>query len=403
MVYRDDNEYNFQAAKLYANPYPFYHKLRAKYPVHLDSYFGCWVVTTYEDVMVALANRDLSSERAMGGALLRQEGWKDLQPLFAQIANLMFYTDPPRHTQLRGPINKVFSARMAETWREHIQHTANELLDRVQDQRHIDILQDLALPLPMQTMADVFGIPFQDRTRLKRWSDDLAYFLGNAPTLQQCTQLMQSINEFMDYFREIIRQHRLHPKNDIVQALLHAEDHGAGLSEDELLMNCIGIFAGGHGTTTNLIATGLLSLLQHPQQMQALQRNPALINNAIEELLRYESPTQFTARIARANTEIRGVKIYKGQKVMLILGAANRDPQRFPDPDCLDLQRQENHHLAFGGNTHYCVGSALARIEGQVAINTVLQRLPHLQLTPLPLEWQENLSFRGLKALPVTF
>jgi cytochrome P450 len=404
MIYRpNDDDYNFHGAELYANPYPFYHKLRTQYPVHLDSYFGCWVVTTYEEVVAAFANRDLSSERTAEGALLRQEGWKELHPLFAHITNLMFYADAPKHTQIRSLINRAFSAHMIETWRERIQQIVNDQLDRVQDQGYMDVIQDLALPLPLQTISDMLGIPPQDRTRFKHWSDDLAYFLGNPPTLDKCTQLMHSMNAFMDYFSEIVEQHRSCPKDTIVNALLQAEEHGVTLTEDELLINCIGIFVGGHETTTNLIGNGLLALLHNPEQMQALRNNSFLIKSAVEELLRFDSPVQFTARISKANTMIRDKKIYKGQKVMLMLGAANRDPQQFKDPDRLDLSRRENRHLAFGSNIHYCIGAALARIEGQIAINTILQRMPHIQLASSPLEWQENLSYHGLKALPVTF
>jgi pimeloyl-[acyl-carrier protein] synthase len=404
MVHKlDDDEYNFHGAELYADPYPFYHKLRARYPVHLDSHFGCWVVTAYEDVVAAFANRDLSSERAEAGAILRQEGWKELQPLFAHIANLMFYNDIPKHTQIRALINKAFSARMIETWRDRIQKIVDELLNPVQDQGHMDVIRDLALPLPLQTISDMLGIPPEDRSQFKRWSDDLAYFLGNPPTLEKCTELMQSMNDFMTYFRGIVEQHRSNPQDTIVNALLQAEEHGVTLTEDELLINCVGLFVGGHETTMNLIGNGLLALLHNPQQMERLRRQPLLIKSAVEELLRYDSPVQFTARIAKTTSQIRGQKIYRGQKVMLMLGAANRDPQQFPEPDRLDISRQENRHLAFGSNIHYCIGAALARVEGQIAINTLLQRMPQLQLADSPLEWQENLSYHGLKALPVTF
>jgi cytochrome P450 len=249
----------------------------------------------------------------------------------------------------------------------------------------------------------MLGIPEQDRTRFKHWSDDLAYFLGNPPELTRYTQIMHSMDEFMDYFREIVQQHRSCPGDNILHALLCAEEHGVTLTEDELLINCVGIFVGGHETTTNLIGNGLLALLRNHQEMQKLRDNPDLIKNAVEELLRYDSPVQFTARIAKATTEIGGVKIYKGQKVMLMLGAANRDPEQFSDPDRLDLSRQDNRHLAFGSNIHYCIGAALARLEGQIALKTILQRMPHIQLVSAPLEWQENLSYHGLKALHVTF
>jgi cytochrome P450 len=198
----------------------------------------------------------------------------------------------------------------------------------------------------------------------------------------------------------------LQPKDNLLNALIQTEEQGVMLTEDELLMNCVGLFAGGHETTTNLIGNGLLALLQHPEAMSNLQSDPSLIESAVEEFLRYDSPVQFTARVVKQTTEIGGQKIHKGQHVMLMLGAANRDPLKFIHPDHLDISRQENKHLAFGHNIHYCIGAALARLETQIAITTVLQRMPNIrieQIESMPLKWQENLSFHGLKSLPVVF
>jgi pimeloyl-[acyl-carrier protein] synthase len=397
------DEYDLHGAGIFADPYVLYHQLRSKYPVHLDSHLGCWVVTSYSDVSLALANRNLSSERAIGNAALRDEEWNKLNPLFADISNLMFFMDPPRHTQLRSLINKAFSARMIEKWRASIQTIVNDQLDLVQCQGGMDIIRDIAIVLPMQAISDMLGIPIHNRNLFKRWSEDLAYFLGNPPTIEHCTQLMHSIQAFMEYFREIVIQHRTHPKDDLVDALLRSEDKGIALTENELLVNCVGLFAGGHETTTNLIGNGLLALLCNPEELQRLQKNPSLIESAVEECLRYDCPVQFTARVAKQTTEIGGKKIYRGQRVMLMLGAANRDPLQFDEPDHFDIGRRDNWHLAFGHNIHYCVGAALARLEAQVAIGTIVQRFPHLQLEDVTLEWQQNLSFHGLKALPVVF
>jgi cytochrome P450 len=249
----------------------------------------------------------------------------------------------------------------------------------------------------------MLGVPVADRPQFKSWSDDLVYFLGNAPNLEKCQQLLESLTHFMDYFRTILHQHRLSPQDDLIDVLVHAEDRGVTLTEEELLVNCVGFFAGGHETTTNLIGNGMLALLRNPQELCRLQEHPDLYPSAIEELLRYDSPVQFTARIARETTEIGGKKIYKGMSVMFMLGAANRDPARFQEPDTLHLSRQDNRHLAFGSNIHYCIGAALARLEGQIAIETLLRRMPDIRLAGFPLQWQENLSFHGLTALPVTF
>ena len=397
-------DYDLQGPDIFADPYPLYYRLRTHYPVHLDSHLGCWVVTSYADVVAGLANRALSSERARRSHTLREEGWEQLLPLFSSIGNLMFFADPPKHTQIRSIINKTFSARMMQKWRPRIQSAVDERLQAVREQGIMDLIHDLALPLPMQVIADMLGVPSSEQPQFKRWSDDLVYFLGNAPDLENCKQLMQSLTDFMDYFRVILQQHRESPKGDLVDALLNAEDQGITLTEEELLMNCVGFFAGGHETTTNLIGNGILALLRNPQEIRKLQQNPDLCTTAVEELLRYDSPVQFTARMARESTEIGGKKIYKGMSVMLMLGAANRDPARFHEPDRLDITRQDNRHLAFGSNIHYCIGAALARIEGEIAIKSILQNMPKLQLDEeQPLQWQENLSFHGLKALHVTF
>lgn len=388
---------------IFADPYPLYQRLRGRYPVHLDSHLGCWVVTSYSDVVAGLANRDLSSERAMQGTVLQEKDWQELSPLFTYISQLMFYADLPKHSRIRGLVNKAFSARMIERWRTSIQNIVDEQLAIVQDKGKMDIIKDLAFPLPAQVIADMLGIPAHDRDQFKCWSDDLVDFLGNPPTLAQCTRLMQSLQEFMEYFREIVAQHRKAPKDDLVDALLSAEDQGSMLTEDELLVNCVGLFAGGHETTMNAIGNGMLALLRNPEALEDLRVQPSLIVSAVEELLRYDSPVQFTARLAKQTTRIGRQKIYKGQKVMLMLGAANRDPAQFREPDRLDLCRQDNRHLAFGFNIHYCIGAALARLEAQIAIATIVQRAPHICLDVAPLEWQENLSFHGVKALKVTF
>jgi pimeloyl-[acyl-carrier protein] synthase len=249
----------------------------------------------------------------------------------------------------------------------------------------------------------MLGIPDSDYLQFKLWSDDLVDFLGNPTTLDQCQRLWLSMQEFMAYFRGIVAYHRTHPQDDLVDAFLRSEDSATALTEDELLINCVGLFAGGHETTTNAIGNGVLALLDNPDEMQRLRETPTLITNAVEELLRYDSPVQFTARIARQATEIAGNKIYKGQRVLLMLGAANRDPTVFHNPDTLDINRRNNRHLAFGHNIHYCIGAPIARLEIQIAIESLLQRFPSLRLANNELVWQKNLSFHGLQELLVTF
>lgn len=394
--------YDWFDPRIFANPYPLYHRLRSRHPVYLDEDLSCWVVTSYEYVISALANRSLSSERTKQGALLRQPAWAGLAPLFTDISRLMFYADPPRHTRLRSLVQMAFTPRMIQKWRPRIQRIVDDQLDTAWEKKELDIIRDIAFPLPARVIAEMLSIPPHDYAQFKRWSDDLVAFLGNPPTLEQCTQLMQSIQSFRAYFHEIIEKHRQYPGDDLIDALLQSQD-GDMLTEDELLMNCIGLFVGGHETTANLIGNGLFALLNHPEELQKLRENPSLIGSAVEELLRYDSPVQFMARVAKQPVEISGQTIYQGQSVMLMIGAANRDPQQFHEPDRLDITRKNNHHLAFGHNIHFCIGASLARLEAQITIDTILRRMLSLHLQAIPFEWQENLSFHGLKALPVSF
>ncbi|GHO57930.1 cytochrome P-450 like protein [Ktedonobacter robiniae] len=339
----------------------------------------------------------------MQGAILQEPPWSELRPLFSSISNLMFYADPPKHSHMRSLINKAMSARMVERWREHIQSIVNAQIDQVIEQGKLDIIADIAFPLPMQVIADMLGVPVHERQQFKRWSDDLADFLGNPPTLELCQRLFQSIKDFTHYFRGVVAEHKANPKDDLVDALLQHYGRDGSLTEEELLMNCVGLFTGGHETTTNAIGNGLLALLHNMDELQKLRDNPALLTSTIEECLRYDSPVQFTARFARQTTEIGGKKIYKGQSVMLMLGAANRDPAVFNAPDTFDISRQDNRHLAFGQNIHYCIGAPIARLEMHVLFETLLRRLPDLRLADEELTWHENLSFHGVKRLPVLF
>src|SRR5579875_854086 len=247
-------DYDLHGPEIFANPYPLYQRLRSDHPVHLDNHLGCWVITCYKDVLAALANRSLSSERSMHAVAFQSQEWKNLNPLFEHISNLMFFADPPRHTRIRSLINKAFSARMVEKWSSHIQSIVDECLDRVQPTGKMDVIRDLALPLPQHVIADMLGVPRDDQDKFKQWSDDLVDFLGNPPTLELCTRLMHSVQEFMDYFRGVVAQQAASPSEEnLVSALLQARNQGDALSEDELLINCVRLFAGGHETTTNLI------------------------------------------------------------------------------------------------------------------------------------------------------
>jgi cytochrome P450 len=274
----------------------------------------------------------------------------------------------------------------------------------VQDKGEMDVIADLAYPLPAIVTAEMLGVPTSDWKQLTAWSADFAQVLGNFQhNPDRAPQVLRSLEEMITYFSSAIREQREHPRDGLISALMTAEIDGDRLTEEEIIANTIVTMVGGQETTTNLIGNGLLTLLRHPDQLEKLRADYTLIPSAVEELLRYESPSQHTARLAPEDVELRGKMIRKRQAVIAVMGAANRDPERFPDPDQLDICRQDNRHVAFAWASHYCFGAPLARIEGQVAFEAVLRRMPNLRLDGSPLKWRENLGLRGLVALPVKF
>jgi len=266
------------------------------------------------------------------------------------------------------------------------------------------VIEDLANPLPAIVTAEMLGVPVADHRRLKGWSQDFAEMLGNFQhNPGRAARVAASLEAMVAYFRAAVRRQATHPTEGLVNALTTAEVDGDRFTEDEVVANIIVTLVGGQETTTNLIGNGLLTLLRHPDEMERLRRSPELIASAVEELLRYESPSQHTARLAPDDVELGGRAIKRGQAVIAVMGAANRDPARFADPDRLDLERTDNRHLAFGWAAHFCFGAPLARIEGQLAFAALLERLPRLRLATDQISWRSNLGLRGLTALPVRF
>jgi cytochrome P450 len=284
------------------------------------------------------------------------------------------------------------------------------MLASAQAHGRMDVITDLANPLPAMVIAELLGVPRTDQQKFKQWSDDITKALSGIDSARSKEELFSlyaiaqnSIVELSAYFKERINQLRLHPRENLLSALAQAEEQGDRLTENELFANCALLMIAGHETTTNLIGNGILALLHNPEQQESLRLNPDLIVSAVEELLRYDSPVQKMARIALADIEVDGKLIKQGDLVCFCFGAANRDPEHFPVPGQLDIARKPNRHLAFGHGLHYCVGAALARLEGQIVIDTVLRRLPKLRLETENLEWHRNFTLRGLKSLPVTF
>jgi cytochrome P450 len=394
--------YHLLDPEVLANPYPLYHRLRSEAPIYWDPFLHAWVVTRYTDVISVFQR--FSSQRTPSPEQLEALGLSTLKPLAEVMVRQMLFLDPPAHGRVRGLASKAFTPRRVEALRLHIQDITDSLLDAVQEKGHMDVIADLAYPLPAIVTAEMLGVPSSDWKQLTAWSADFAQVLGNFQhNPDHARRVLRSLEEMTAYFQAAVRNSERYPREGLVNGLVTAELDGDRLTEEEVVANLIVTMVGGQETTTNLIGNGLLTLLRHPDQLKRLRADYSLIPSAVEELLRYESPSQHTARLAPDDVMLGGKLIRKRQAVYAIMGAANRDPERFPEPDRLDLGRQDNRHVAFAWGAHFCFGAALARIEGQVAFETVLRRLPGLSLVPEPVKWRENLGLRGLTTLPVTF
>jgi cytochrome P450 len=318
----------------------------------------------------------------------------------------MVLTDPPKHTRLRGLVNKAFTPHAVEAMRPHVQQLVDGFLDAVASAGRMDFIRDLAFPLPATVITEMLGLSPDDRDRLKAWSDAFVVFFSTHPahiTQEQYHRALESMRAMEDYFRAALAAARQGGRPCLLQTMAQAEDQGDRLSEDELIANAQLMLIAGHETTTNLIGNGMLALLQHPEQMQKMRDDPSLVPGAVEEFLRHSGPVQFTHRIALEDVALGGQTIRKGQFVFLFLAAANRDPAHFPDPDRLDVTRPAHKHVAFGLGHHFCLGAPLARLEVQVAFTTVLRRLPNLRLAGGKVEYGDNFNLRGLRELPVAF
>ncbi len=391
-----------------SDPYPLYDLVRSENPVHWNESDKHWYITRYVDVMAMLKDSRLSSNRIRAIASdLPKETQEKVTPLIDAISSWMLQSDPPSHTRMRGLVNKAFTPHMIENMRSRIQYLVDGMLDDVQGNGGMDVLADLAIPMPGIVISDMLGVPPEDQPQFKKWSSDITgHYVasGSNVSVSDLYELSQkSFFELSDYFRVIIETLRGNPKDNLLSAMVEAEEAGDKLTTDELIANCVLLMFAGNETTTNLIGNGMLALLQNPEQLRMLQSDAGLIGPAVEELLRYDSPVQKTARTAIVDIEIGGKVIKAGDLVMMAYGSANRDPEQFEDPNRLDINRADNRHLAFAQGIHYCLGSALARIEGQIAINALVQRLPDIKLAGGVPERCPTTHIWGYKALPVSF
>jgi pimeloyl-[acyl-carrier protein] synthase len=383
-----------------ADPYPTYHRLRAEDPVHYSP-LGFWVLTRYEEVAAVLRDPRFIKEPLAALVAARFGG-----EVPRGVGLSMLDRDPPDHTRLRSLVSKAFTPRVVEGLRPRIQEIVDGLIARAEAAGSMDLIEEFAYPIPVNVICEMMGVPVRDHERFKGWSLDIARGLDSIwlpPDSEVPRRSATSRHAISDYFRELIAQRRASPRGDLLSALIAAEEAGDKLSEEELLATCILILIAGHETTVNLIGNGVLALLRNPDELRRLRATPGLITTAVEELLRYDGPVQRTARAASEDASIGGHTIRKGEMVMPFIGAADRDPAQFPEPDRLDLARADNRHIAFGWGIHFCLGAPLARVEGQIAIDTLVRRLPRLALVSDTVDYRQSLTLRGLKALPVKF
>ncbi|MBC7810249.1 MAG: cytochrome P450 [Burkholderiales bacterium] len=391
-----------------ADPYPYYHALQRDDPVHWNERLQIWVLTRYAEVAPAMRDERISYHEKMKPFLskLPEALRLDLDEFERHVSTWLGHTDPPHHTRLRGLIHRAFVPRLMERMRLHIQTRVEGLINAVEAEGRgeMDVIWDFAYPLPASVIAEMLGVPAEDHQLFKHWTDDIVAFMGTARAQPDDAQrALNGVRGLSEYVRGVIAEHRQHPRETLISGLMSTDENGGQLSEDEIVGVCSGLFIAGHETTTNLIGNGMLALLRNRDQLEKLRDNPILIGGAVEELLRYDSPVQRSWGVALDDMEIGGKRIRAGELVLKMLGAANRDPEQFPDPDTLDIERGDNRHIAFGYGFHFCLGAPLARIEGQIAINTLLRRLPNIRLAAPDVEWHPNIAFRGLKSLPVTF
>jgi len=387
------------------DPYPLYRWLRERQPVRKDPLAPVWVLTRHDDVMEMLRSarfrKDPFAPQRLPRLVRKQLGVPGEETRSQPETVSMLFLDPPAHTRVRGVFSRAFTPASLAELRPSIERMARLRIDRVAATGRMDVIADLAYPLPVVTIVEMLGFPAEDFPRMKQWSDDLAAALTLNASPEQQTRSNQAWNEIRGYFEQVVARMGKTPENSMLSRLLEAENEPDGLNRDEMFTNCVLLLSAGHETTTNLIGNGMLALLRNRDQWELLVRQPELIESAIDELLRYDSPVQWTSRLTGEPIEMNGQTIPPGEIVLGCLGAANRDPARFSDPDRLDIRRSDNRHLAFGSGIHFCLGAALARMEAQIAIGELAARFPRMRLAKTRLRWMKGLTFRGVKALPV--
>ncbi|MGH3972207.1 MAG: cytochrome P450 [Pseudonocardiaceae bacterium] len=379
-----------------ADPYPYYRRLRIEAPIYRNPR-GHWLLSRHKDCVRVFRDSRFGHGT---GQMLQQNNFR--RPVEGRSKPFILL-DPPEHTRLRSLVNKAFTPRMVDRLEPRIQQIVDELLDTALAHDEIDMMETIAYSLPVTVISELLGVPVQDRNTVKEMSHVVAR--GVDPDFQHTPEEMKrrkrAFEQFDEYFGALLAERRSRPRDDLLSGLAMVEQNGSTLSEGELLTTCILLYVAGHETTMDLIGNGTLALVRHPDQLSAFRRDPSIAGSAVEELLRFDPPTQLTRRTALDHVELDGHLIRKGEQVVLMRGAANRDPAVFDRPDELHLRRKNNPHIAFDGGIHFCLGAPLARLEGRIAFSSLVRRAPYLELATDTLRYRDNLVIRGLVELPV--
>jgi cytochrome P450 len=401
-----DLDSELSSVEFFADPYATYRRLREEDPVHWCEPWQQWVVTRFDDVLEV--NKDPGR--------FSSAGWErkfilGLPPELQTLPHMQRHystkvlsmTDPPEHTRLRRLVVRSFTPRVLEALRPAIEKIVHELLDHVEGQATMDVIEDVAYPLPAIVIAQMLGAPDDARESFMRWSKDVVDFVGTGhPDEDRARRNERTLREFREFLEPIVRDRRENPCGDLMSILASPTEEGDRLTDDELVSTCIVLLFAGHETTANLIGNGMLALLRRPEQMMLLRARPELAAGAVEEMLRYDSPVQRNRRLASVDVDLHGKRIRAGDSVLVFMGSANRDPKKFESPDVFDIERSPNQHMAFGHGIHFCVGSALSRLEAPIAISALLERFPELRLADgFEERWRHNITFRGLESLEV--
>ena len=388
------------------DPYPTYARLHEEGPLHyldVGSKWAVWSIVSHAECSSIAKDPRLSAKRAQQLlALLPLSRQAEFTELARMLSLWMIFMDPPEHTRLRKLLNKGFSPAAIEGLRPQVEAVVDQMLAPLKHGSEVELMREFANAMPVRIISELLGVPQEMNDTFISWSRAIAVFRGSPDrTVEQARAAQDALVALTDFFRKTVAERRRNKGNDLISLLIDIEEEGEVLTEEELYAQCIALLFAGHETTRNLIGNGMYTLLQHPQETAELRENPEIIRSAVEEILRFESPVQFTARVLKEDIEVCGQRIPKKWSILCMLGAANRDPKQFKDPNRLNLKRLNNQHLAFSAGPHFCIGSQLARLEGQIAILNLLQRFPQMKLTGPRPEWASTFGFRGLKSLPV--